>query len=116
MSAGTGVVHSEKNASRDKPIKFLQIWIFPNKKDVTPRYDQKKISVTETKNQLQTIVSPIGESDGVQIHQDAWFSIGDLDAGIEVNYNLHKEENGVYAFVLEGDVLINDIAMNRCDG
>ncbi len=116
MSAGTGVVHSEKNASRDKPVKFLQIWIFPNKKDVTPRYDQKKISVTETKNQLQTIVSPIGESDGVQIHQDAWFSIGDLDAGIAVNYNLHKEENGVYAFVLEGDVLINDIAMNRRDG
>lgn len=117
MSAGTGIIHSEKNKNTDKRVKFLQIWVFPDQKNVTPRYDQKTFSNEEKQNKLMTVVSPAGTSDGgVQIHQDAWFSLGKLDKGTALNYELKKEGNGVYAFVLEGDITINEIALNKRDG
>lgn len=117
MSAGTGVVHSEKNKNGDKFVKFLQIWVFPNKQNVEPRYDQKKFSDEDKKNKLVTILSPLGTNDGgVQIHQDAWFHLGKLDKGTELNYDLKKNGNGVYAFLIEGDATINEIQLNRRDG
>lgn len=116
MSAGTGVAHSEKNRNNDRPVRFLQIWLFPNKKDVEPRYDQKTFSDAQMHNTLLTIVSPMGEKDGVNIHQDAWFSMGKLDHGTTITYDIKKAGNGVYAFLIEGDVTINDIVMNRRDG
>jgi quercetin 2,3-dioxygenase len=117
MSAGTGIIHSEKNKNSDQFVKFLQIWVFPNKRNVQPRYDQQTFSDEDKHNKLATVLSPIGTNDGgVQIHQDAWFSLGKLDKGTEFIYDLHKKENGVYAFALEGDVTINEIAMNRRDG
>jgi redox-sensitive bicupin YhaK (pirin superfamily) len=116
MSAGTGIVHSEKNKNKDKEVKFLQIWVFPDKKNVEPRYDQKSFSDEEKHNKLLTIVSPLGNKDGVNIHQDAWFSLGKLDKGVSLTYDLKKPGNGVYAFLLDGDVTINDIAINRRDG
>lgn len=117
MSAGTGIAHSEKNKNNDQPVKFLQIWIFPNKKNVQPRYDQKTFSEADKHNKLATVVSPIGTNDdSVQIYQDAWFHLGKLDAGTELAYHLKQKNNGVYAFVLEGDVTINEIVLNRRDG
>ena len=117
MSAGTGVVHSEKNKNSDKPVKFLQIWVFPNQRNVQPHYDQKTFSDKDKRNKLVTVVSPKGTADGgAQIQQDAWFSLGNLDKGLKVEYDLKKEGNGVYAFLLEGDVTINEIAMNKRDG
>ncbi len=117
MSAGTGIVHSEKNKNSDRQVKFLQIWVFPNKENVPPRYDQQTFNEAERINRLQTVVSPFGSTDGgVQIHQDAWFSLGKLEKGASVDYAIRREGNGVYAFVLEGDVTINDIALNRRDG
>jgi redox-sensitive bicupin YhaK (pirin superfamily) len=116
MSAGTGIVHSEKNKNKDKEVKFLQIWVFPNKKNVEPRYDQKTFSDEEKHNKLLTVVSPVGDKEGVNIHQDAWFSLGKLDKGTSLTYNVKKPGNGVYAFLLDGDVTINDVAINRRDG
>jgi redox-sensitive bicupin YhaK (pirin superfamily) len=116
MSAGTGVVHSEKNHHSDLPVKFLQIWVIPNRHNVQPRYDQKAIAEVAKHNQLATVVSPIGSGEGVEIHQDAWFSLGKLDKGTVVKYKIRKEGNGVYAFVLEGDAIINEIVLNRRDG
>lgn len=116
MSAGTGIVHSEKNANHDKGVKFLQIWVFPSEKNVAPRYDQKTFSAEALNNKLATVVSPMGENEGVNIHQDAWFSLGRLEAGAQLSYNVKKEGNGVYAFLLEGAITINDIAMERRDG
>jgi redox-sensitive bicupin YhaK (pirin superfamily) len=116
MSAGTGVAHSEKNRNSDRTVRFLQIWILPNKKDVEPRYDQKTFSDGEKHNTFLTVVSPMGEKSGVNIYQDAWFSIGKLDQGTTLTYDLKKEGNGVYAFLLEGDVTINDVVLNRRDG
>jgi quercetin 2,3-dioxygenase len=116
MSAGTGVVHSEKNHSRDNEVKFLQIWVFPNERNVTPRYDQKNFSDEEKHNKLLTVVSPMNGTEGVHIHQDAWFSLGKLDKDVELNYDLHKDGNGVYVFVLEGELSVNDVVLERRDG
>jgi quercetin 2,3-dioxygenase len=117
MSAGTGVVHSEKNSNSDRPVKFLQIWVFPNKRNVPPRYDQKTFGEEEKKNRLLTVVSPLGSADGgVEIQQDAWFSLAKLDNAMTLQYTVKKEGNGVYAFLLEGDVTINDVVLNRRDG
>ena len=117
MSAGTGIQHAEKNKNDDRPVKFFQIWVFPKEKNVEPRYDQKNFSDAEKHNQLLTVVSPIGTNDGgVQVHQDAWFSLGKLDKEFHTTYNLHKKENAVYAFVIEGDVTINGEKLNRRDG
>ncbi|HUC82183.1 MAG TPA: pirin family protein [Flavisolibacter sp.] len=117
MSAGTGVIHSEKNKNSDLPVKFLQIWVFPKERNVQPRYDQKSFAKEEKHNKLVTVVSPIGSGDGgVQIHQDAWFSLGNLEKGQQVNYALKKEGNGMYVFLLEGDLTVNEIVMNRRDG
>jgi quercetin 2,3-dioxygenase len=117
MSAGTGITHAEKNKNPDKPVKFFQIWVFPKEKNVKPRYDQKKFSDEDKHNKLLTVVSPLGTNDGgVQIHQDAWFSLGKLDKDFTTTYSLHKKENGVYAFVIEGEVTINGEKLNRRDG
>lgn len=117
MSAGTGVVHSEKNRNNDRYVKFLQIWVFPNKQNVQPRYDQKSFSDEEKQNKLLTVVSPLGSGDGgIHIQQDAWFSLSKLQKGKTVDYTVKKEGNGVYAFLLEGDVTINEIVLNRRDG
>ena len=117
MSAGTGIQHGEKNKNADTPVKFFQIWVYPNQKNVTPRYDQKSFVETDKHNKLLTVVSPIGTNDGgVQIHQDAWFSLGKLDRGFATSYLVKKKDNGVYAFVIEGDVTINGEKLNRRDG
>ena len=117
MSAGTGIQHAEKNKNDDKEVKFFQIWVFPKTKNVEPRYDQKSFSDDDKHNKLLTVVSPIGTNDGgVQIHQDAWFSLGKLDKDFTTAYQLKNKNNGVYAFVIEGDVTINGEKLNRRDG
>lgn len=117
MSAGTGIQHSEKNKNGDREVRFFQIWVFPNKKNVTPRYDQKNFTPEDKHNKLLTVVSPLGTDDGgVQIHQDAWFHLGKLDKRFTTSYSLKRKENGVYAFVIEGDVTINGEPLNRRDG
>jgi redox-sensitive bicupin YhaK (pirin superfamily) len=117
MSAGTGIRHSEKNKNHDKEVKFFQVWIFPKVKNVEPRYDQQTFADKDKHNKLLTVVSPLGTADGgVQIHQDAWFSLGKLDKGFSTRYALKNSSNGVYAFVIEGDVTINGQSLNRRDG
>tara|TARA_R110002049_G_scaffold289495_3_gene472371 strand:+ start:2102 stop:3079 length:978 start_codon:yes stop_codon:yes gene_type:complete len=116
MSAGTGVYHSEFNRNKDKEVKFLQIWLFPNQRNVTPRYDQISIREIEKKNELYQILSPNKNDVGVWIHQDAWFHLGNLDKGVATNYKLKKAGNGIYAFILEGDVTIGSQKLNKRDG
>lgn len=116
MSAGTGVYHSEYNRNSDKETKFLQIWVFPNKKNVTPRYDQMSLDIADRRNRLQQILSPNPEDAGVWIHQDAWFNIGTFDTGTTANYDIKREGNGVYAFILKGDFEIDGQTVNQRDG
>jgi redox-sensitive bicupin YhaK (pirin superfamily) len=116
MSAGTGVYHSEYNKNKDETVKFLQIWVFPNKKNVTPRYDQISLNIEERKNRLQQILSPNAEDEGVWIHQDAWFHLGNFDKGQNVHYQMKKEGNGLYAFILKGSFVIDQQEMGLRDG
>lgn len=116
MSAGTGVKHSEKNKSTSKAVKFLQIWVMPRERNITPRYDQRFFDPKESLNKLQTVVSPDNLNDeGVKINQDAWFHLSTLEAGKAINYQINKTENGLYVFVLEGSVVINDQKLSSRD-
>ncbi len=116
MSAGTGVTHSEYNKNKDKEVKFLQIWIFPNKKNVTPRYDQISLQDIRKENEFYQILSPNQDDQGVWIHQDAWFHLGNFTKGTTDEYNIKKEGNGLYAFILEGEVEINGEILSKRDG
>jgi len=116
MSAGTGIAHSEMNANKDKEVKFLQIWVFPKKKNVQPRYGQITLDAGKMNNNLLQVVSPDENDEGVWIHQDAWFSLGNLDKNFSTEYKLKNRSNGVYAFVLEGSVTINGEELNKRDG
>jgi len=116
MSAGTGITHSEYNKNKDKPVKFLQIWVFPNRKNVKPRYDQITLNLADRHNKLQQILSPNDDDEGVWIYQDAWFHLGKFDEGFSIDYDIKKSGNGVYVFVLNGDVTIDEIALNERDG
>jgi redox-sensitive bicupin YhaK (pirin superfamily) len=116
MSAGTGIQHSEYNKNKDQEVKFLQIWVIPNKRGVTPRYDQITLDIKDRENKFQQVLSPIADDEGVWIHQDAWFHMGNFEAGKTANYSIKKSGNGVYAFILSGAVTINGEALSNRDG
>ena len=116
MSAGTGIFHSEYNKNADKEVKFLQIWVYPNKKNVEPRYDQITLPQEKLENSFYQVLSPNKEDDGVWVHQNAWFNMGRLKAGTEKEYELNDKSNGVYAFILKGKANIEGQALNDRDG
>ncbi len=116
MSAGSGVHHSEFNAQKDKPVNLFQIWVFPNKKNVTPRYEQKTIDFWKHKNKLQEIISPTPSENGLWIHQDAWFSIGSFEKGFVEKYNLKSKSNGVFVMVIQGSFNVSGTVLNQRDG
>jgi hypothetical protein len=112
MSAGTGVVHSESNPSREETVNLLQIWVFPNVRGAQPKYDQKAFDPAARKNGLQVVVAPgsqdsPGASGGpLRINQDAWFSLGQLDKGKSLTYRSRLAGNGSYIFVISGSLEI----------
>lgn len=116
MSAGTGVQHSEYNKNDDQSVHFLQIWIYPNQKNVSPRYDQISIKDLKQENKLFQILSPNKDDQGVWIHQDAWFYLGEYTQETQEIYKLKYKENGVYLFILEGEVKIANQLISRRDG
>lgn len=115
MSAGSGIAHSETNANHDKEVKFLQIWVFPKEKNIEPRYQQKSFKPEDRLNQVLTVVAPDDEQ-AVWINQDAWFSLANLERGVEKTYQIKRKENGVYAFVIGGQVTINGEHLDARDG
>lgn len=116
MSAGTGISHSEVNASQDEAVKFLQIWVMPKKLGVKPRYEQKSFKAEDRKNKLTTIVSPDGRDGSVTINQDAFFSLTDIQSGNKVKYERKLAGNGVYVFILSGEVEIEGTTFKSRDG
>jgi len=116
MSAGTGIRHSEFNPNHDRRTKLLQIWLFPKEQNVGPRYQQITLNAADRHNKLQQILSPNADDDGVWIHQDAWFHLGKFDKGTTATYNVKRAGNGVYAFILSGEVNINGQQLHTRDG
>lgn len=116
MSAGSGITHSEHNNSAEAEVRFLQIWVFPKERDITPRYKQKRFDPQERKNRFQLLVSPQEEAETLWINQDAWFSLASLDTGNETSYRKQLPDNGVYFFVISGMVEINGQRLEHRDG
>jgi redox-sensitive bicupin YhaK (pirin superfamily) len=114
MTAGSGISHSEYNASAKDSVRFLQIWIVPNKRGLSPTYNQKEFSLSNQHNKWQTIISPQDPS-ALFINQQAAFSMADVDADKTLQYNM-KYTGGVYAFILEGEATINGVKIERRDG
>jgi redox-sensitive bicupin YhaK (pirin superfamily) len=115
LSAGSGIEHSEYNKNRDKPINLLQLWIFPNKQNVTPRYEQLSIRELKNDNEFYQILSPNSDDAGVWIHQNAWMHLGEFNDNEEKTYTLKDSNNGVYVFVIEGETVINDKTLTKRD-
>jgi len=116
MSAGTGIVHSEYNASSSEAVKFLQIWVLPEKRSIKPRYGQKDFSHTDKTNKVITVVSPDGRDGSLVINQNAFFSLTEIETGKEVTYEKKSEGNGVYIFVLNGEIEVEGKELSTRDG
>lgn len=115
MSAGSGLYHSEYNASKKDPVNFLQIWVFPKLRDIEPRYEQKKFSANERVNSIQTVVSPVKNSGALWINQDSYFSLSKLNASSALDYKIMNSGNGLYIFVVKGRLNIAGETLNSRD-
>ncbi len=117
MSAGSGLMHSEMNGSNDEYLSLFQIWIIPNEKDVTPRYDQKFFTPEGRDNNLQVLVTSIeNKHEGsLKIHQNAKLSRIDLSKDNFFEYNLMSDNNGVYVMNIAGETTIADKKANSRD-
>ena len=116
MSAGTGILHSEYNHSKDKETNFLQLWIFPDKKGHKPRYDQKAFNPEDRKNKLQFIVTPEKKDGNLWLNQDAYLAFTDLEKNKSVNYKTHTNGNGIYLFLIDGKISFGEENLSKRDG
>jgi len=115
MSAGTGVHHSEYNKNADQAVKVLQLWVFPKKQNVTPRYDQMSVRNLKKPNDFYQVLSPNSEDAGMWVHQDTWFHLGEFDVEKSLDYTLKKPGNGVYVFVIEGSFNVEGENLKKRD-
>lgn len=117
MSAGSGIEHSEINASTTEPVKLFQIWLLPEEENVSPRYDQKKIAPLLKPNTFSTVVKPKQEAseDDLWVHQQAWFNIGEFTETKETQYTLHNHAHGIYIFVISGTIIVDNETLNSRD-
>ena len=117
MSAGSGIEHSEVNASTQNSLTLFQLWIHSQRQDVTPRYEQKKIAPLLTDNTFTTIVKPKQEAlkDDIWIHQQAYISIGNFSNETQTNYSMQQSQNGVYIMVIEGSIVVADQTLQHRD-
>lgn len=114
MSAGTGVTHSEMNGSSTEAVKFLQIWLFPNKQNITPRYGQMNYEVGE--NEIKTLIQPETQEGTLRLQQNAWFKMAKFNAN--ESFELKVEDpanNGIYLFLLSGSIDVDGTTLNTRD-
>lgn len=115
MSAGSGIQHSEANASATEALTLFQIWVFPKVKNITPRYDQRSFDVADRKNKWQIVVSPLENDEALWINQDARFALANLDAETTIEYTNGFNSNGVFLVVINGSVEVNGIQLHKRD-
>ena len=116
MSAGSGIAHSEFNASNTEKCSLLQIWVFPKERDLPPKYGQKKFDLNGRQNNFQLIISPDEREGSIDINQDAFFNLADLNQGKVISYRIKIPGNGLYLFLISGKIKIFDIELNPRDG
>jgi redox-sensitive bicupin YhaK (pirin superfamily) len=115
MSAGTGLTHSEYNGSDTEPVNFLQIWVYPKFRNIKPRYGQVTLDPELQRNQFAVVVSPNEQANAVTINQDAWFAMGEFEAGSSARYESKQTGNGIYLFVIEGEVSVDTETLQKRD-
>lgn len=115
MSAGSGLTHSEFNNSNNEEVNFLQIWVLPKEKNIKPRYEQKTFKPSDRKNKFQTVISPEKNKGTIWINQDAVFSLGNFESGKTAEYTLKHKDNGIYLFVIEGEINITGTNLGKRD-
>lgn len=115
MSAGTGIMHSEFNPSAEKETKLFQIWIFPEKKGLSPRYDQKFFDQQSYKNAIIKMVDNEVAGDSLFIHQKAAISLSKPQSGKTLTYKNQYPGNGVYTLLIEGQITVDETTLNRRD-
>jgi quercetin 2,3-dioxygenase len=115
MSAGTGIRHSEFNASKSEGVHFLQIWILPDRASLPPSYEQKAFPVDERRGRLRLVASPDGEDGAVTLHQDARLYLGALGTGKRVAHDI-AQGRGLWLHVARGIVALDGTEMREGDG
>jgi hypothetical protein len=117
MSAGSGIEHSEMNASQNDDAKTLQLWVFPDTENVTPRYDQKSFDIENQINTFVNIVSPNDFNDGnaLWVYQKTFLNIGIFDRNTSVTYEVKIPKNGIYLFLIEGEIVVNNQTLKARD-
>jgi redox-sensitive bicupin YhaK (pirin superfamily) len=115
ISAGTGIYHSEQNKRQDSQVELLQLWLFPNQENVTPRYDQISIRDLKKENAFYQILSPNKEDQGSWIYQNTWMHLGDFSQETNTSYTLGSPSNGVYVFIIDGSLEIERHTLNKRD-
>jgi quercetin 2,3-dioxygenase len=115
MSAGTGVLHSEMNASRDEPVHFLQIWILPDRGGHAPSYEQKAFPEADRRGKLRLVASPDGLDGSLRIHQDARLYVGLLGPGERASHPL-APGRAAWVQVARGEATVNGQALRAGDG
>jgi len=115
MTAGTGIRHSEFNASRSETVKLLQIWLLPAEEGLTPGYEQKMFADVEKHNRLRLVAAEDGREGALTIHQDVDLYAAKLDVGTTVNYSL-RVGRGAWLQMVGGQIRVNDLLMRSGDG
>lgn len=117
MSAGSGIQHSEMNASHTDPVKLLQLWVLPERQNVTPRYGQESFDLKKSLNKFVTLVTPHDKNDGkaLWIYQQAWFSLGIFEERQTATYNINHIKNGAYLFLIAGEIIVNGETLSSRD-
>ncbi|MDR1338912.1 MAG: pirin family protein [Prevotellaceae bacterium] len=116
LSAGSGIVHSVYNADNEKPVSFIQIWVLPKEKNVSPKYEQKSFDFINSYNELVHLIAPNKENGCLYLNQDAWFSMGTFTGGNSFEYELQKKGNGLYVMVVDGKFELSGEILNSRDG
>ena len=117
MSAGTGLTHSEFNDSADEAVNFFQLWIIPDSRNVSPRYEQKNFDKAQRNNKLQVLVESVASTDEstLKIHQDAQISRISLEEGQSIDYTLKSKDHGVFIMNISGTTQVADQALDERD-
>jgi redox-sensitive bicupin YhaK (pirin superfamily) len=115
MTAGTGIRHSEFNASKTERVHLLQIWIHPEQRGLKPGYEQKSFSVKMLRNHFHALVSGEKKSAAVFFHQDASISRGIFDAGRTISYAMRKPGHGLYLFLISGEISMQGETLRKGD-
>lgn len=115
MTAGTGITHSEFNPSKSEPVHLYQIWLYPEKKGLTPSYEQKAFDASLRQNQLQRVASRTGEDDSLKIHQDASIYLLDLTPNQTVSIPI-SVGRGLWIQVLQGELKVDNESLGTGDG